>query len=137
MGTAVLLCGTSSVSALGIAAARHLVIHGVKTQVFLPDAAKYPSQVETELRLPSDWRQGGDPSGPVAGHRRGPDRDLAGGPGDVDTGAVPTMAQGRHRLGSGMSSSRPRRGSSATASISGYQDDAHLGTSSLSLSSVR
>jgi len=49
--TAVFLCGTSSVSALGLAAARHLASHGVKTQVFLPDAAKYPSQVESELRL--------------------------------------------------------------------------------------
>ena len=31
--TAVFLCGTSSVSALGLAAARHLASHGVKTQV--------------------------------------------------------------------------------------------------------
>jgi len=49
--TAVFLCGTSNVSAFGLAAARHLASHGVKTQVFLPDAAKYPSCVETELRL--------------------------------------------------------------------------------------
>lgn len=49
--TAVFLCGTSSVSSLGLAAARHLASHGVKTQVYLPEAAKYPLQVESELRL--------------------------------------------------------------------------------------
>ena len=47
MPTAVFLCGTSLVTALGLAAARHLASHGVKTQVFLPDAAKYPLQVRT------------------------------------------------------------------------------------------
>ena len=31
--TAVFLCGTSNVSAFGLAAARHLASHGVKTQV--------------------------------------------------------------------------------------------------------
>ena len=44
--TAVVLCGKSSVSALGLAAARHLASHGVKTQVFLLDVA-HPPQVET------------------------------------------------------------------------------------------
>jgi len=48
--TAVVLCGKSSVSALGLAAARHLASHGVKTQVFLLDVA-HPPQVESELRL--------------------------------------------------------------------------------------
>ena len=36
---------------IGLAAARHLASHGVKSQVFLPDAAKYPANVEAELKL--------------------------------------------------------------------------------------
>ena len=38
-------------STIGLAAARHLASHGVKSQVFLPDAAKYPANVEAELKL--------------------------------------------------------------------------------------
>jgi len=49
--TAVFLCGPSQVATFGISAARHLASHGVKTQVFLPDAAHYPHILETELRL--------------------------------------------------------------------------------------
>jgi len=49
--TAVFLCGTSLISSYGLAAARHLASHGVKSQVFLPDAAKYPANVEAELKL--------------------------------------------------------------------------------------
>ena len=49
--TAVFLCGTSNIAALGLSSARHLASHGVKTQVFLPDSAKYPHAVESELKL--------------------------------------------------------------------------------------
>lgn len=49
--TAVFLCGTSQVGTLGLAAARHLSGHGVRTQVYLPEAALYPHVLEAELRL--------------------------------------------------------------------------------------
>jgi len=49
--TAVFLCGTSQVATFGLASARHLASHGVKTQVLLPEAARYPAALETELRL--------------------------------------------------------------------------------------
>jgi len=49
--TAVFLCGTSLVGSLGLAAARHLSGHGVKTQVYLPEAGTYPHVLEAELRL--------------------------------------------------------------------------------------
>jgi len=49
--TAVFLCGTSQVGTFGISAARHLAGHGVKTQVYLPEAAHYPHVLEAELRL--------------------------------------------------------------------------------------
>ena len=48
--TAVVLCGRSSVSALGLAAARHLASHGVKTQVFLLDVT-HPPQVMIKIKV--------------------------------------------------------------------------------------
>lgn len=49
--TAVFLCGTSQVATFGLASARHLASHGVKTQVLLPEASRYPAPLDTELRL--------------------------------------------------------------------------------------
>jgi len=49
--TAVFLCGTGQVATFGISAARHLAGHGVRTQVYLPEAAHYPHVLEAELRL--------------------------------------------------------------------------------------
>merc|ERR1719342_1255975 len=49
--TAVFLCGTSQVATFGLASARHLASHGVKTQVLLPEAARFPPALEAELRL--------------------------------------------------------------------------------------
>lgn len=49
--TAVFLCGTSQVATFGLASARHLASHGVKTQVLLPEASRYPKPLDTELRL--------------------------------------------------------------------------------------
>jgi len=49
--TAVFLCGTSQVATFGLASARHLASHGVKTQVLLPEASRYPQPLDTELRL--------------------------------------------------------------------------------------
>ena len=60
------MCGTGEAGVLGLVAARQLAGHGVRTQVlqhrqcslphwsmkvFLPDAARYPHSLETELRL--------------------------------------------------------------------------------------
>lgn len=48
---AVVLCGTSQPGTLGLAAARQLASHGVRTQVYLPELALYSHTLETELRL--------------------------------------------------------------------------------------
>lgn len=49
---AVVLCGTTGQpGAVGLAAARQLASHGVRTQVYLPELAHQPQAVETELRL--------------------------------------------------------------------------------------
>jgi NAD(P)H-hydrate repair Nnr-like enzyme with NAD(P)H-hydrate epimerase domain len=48
---AVVLCGTGQPGTLGLAAARQLASHGVRTQVYLPELAHYPHTIETELRL--------------------------------------------------------------------------------------
>ena len=49
--TAVFLCGTSQVATFGLASARHLASHGVKTQVLLPEASRYPPALDAELKL--------------------------------------------------------------------------------------
>lgn len=49
--TAVFLCGINNAGALGLAGARHLAGHGVRSMVYLPEAAVYPHTLETELRL--------------------------------------------------------------------------------------
>ena len=88
-------------------------------QVFLPDAAKYPSCVETELRLyrltggkvglcnactiyiTSILSTGGVLPRAAAEHHGGPDRGGAGGSGDVVPGALPALAPGSHQVGPG------------------------------------
>ena len=63
--TAVFLCGTSSVASLGLAAARHLASHGVKTQVLtnqntalcVIDQSHGRCISQTKLpSIPADWR---------------------------------------------------------------------------------
>jgi len=49
--TAIFFCGINNAGTIGLAAARHLAGHGVKSLVYMPEAPVYPHTLEAELRL--------------------------------------------------------------------------------------
>ena len=48
---AVILCGLSRSGVVGLATARHLASHGVRTIVYIPDLPLYPPEIAKEFKL--------------------------------------------------------------------------------------